>query len=335
MFKVLMVEDRASDAQALERMLARYAEEHDEDFQVTRVATAMELPEDHNPYDLIFMDIGLPGINGMEAAQLLRSYDTQTPLIFVTDLAQYAVHGYQVDALDFIVKPVEYYDFALRLDRALRIARRERNDKVTIVTRDGMRVFRTSDLVFVDIMGHDLSYHLANGETVTLRGSLTKAAEQLPEESLVRIYDSKVKTGNDALDTILSEKRLLCEREGTRLTCIADGAALSGLSPADLYSLFGNLLDNAIEAVRRLDGAERRTISLVVSRRGDMAVIHEENYFDGDVRFEGGLPVSTKGDPLNHGFGTRSMSQIVERYGGSMSMRAQGDRFGVTIVLPA
>lgn len=190
MFKVLMVEDRASDAQALERMLARYAEEHDEDFQVTRVATAMELPEDHNPYDLIFMDIGLPGINGMEAAQLLRSYDTQTPLIFVTDLAQYAVRGYQVDALDFIVKPVEYYDFALRLDRALRIARRERNDKVTIVTRDGMRVFRTSDLVFVDIMGHDLSYHLANGETVTLRGSLTKAAEQLPEESFVRISNS-------------------------------------------------------------------------------------------------------------------------------------------------
>lgn len=159
------------------------------------------------------------------------------------------------------------------------------------------------------------------------------ALEDLAQE--VRIYDSKVKTGNDALDTILSEKRLLCEREGTRLTCIADGAALSGLSPADLYSLFGNLLDNAIEAVRRLDGAERRTISLVVSRRGDMAVIHEENYFDGDVRFEGGLPVSTKGDPLNHGFGTRSMSQIVEPYGGSMSMRAEGDRFGVTIVLPA
>ena len=81
------------------------------------------------------------------------------------------------------------------------------------------------------------------------------------------------------------------------------------------------LLDNAIEAARRLDGAERKTISLVVSRRGDMAVIHEENYFDGEVRFENGLPVSTKGDPLNHGFGTRSMHQIVERYAGSMTMR--------------
>lgn len=184
----------------------------------------------------------------------------------------------------------------------------------------------------INVKCHDIRHqirHLEEGGVAVEKGALEDLAQE------VRIYDSKVKTGNDALDTILSEKRLLCEREGTRLTCIADGAALSGLSPADLYSLFGNLLDNAIEAVRRLDGAERRTISLVVSRRGDMAVIHEENYFDGDVRFEGGLPVSTKGDPLNHGFGTRSMSQIVERYGGSMSMRAPGDRFGVTIVLPA
>lgn len=190
MFKVLIVEDRAPDAQALRRMLAHYGQEHSEEFQVTTVSTAMELPEDHNPYDLIFMDIGLPGINGMEAAQLLRSYDTQTPLIFVTDLAQYAVRGYQVDALDFIVKPVEYYDFALRLDRALRIARREKHDKLTIATRDGLRVFRISDLVFVDIMGHDLTYHLASGEAITLRGSLTKAALQLPEESFVRVSNS-------------------------------------------------------------------------------------------------------------------------------------------------
>ena len=150
----------------------------------------------------------------------------------------------------------------------------------------------------INIKCHDIRHqirHLEQGGAAVEKDALEDLAQE------VRIYDSKVKTGNDALDTILSEKRLLCEREGTRLTCIADGAALSGLSPADLYSLFGNLLDNAIEAVRRLDGAERRTISLVVSRRGDMAVIHEENYFDGDVRFEGGLPVSTKGDPSTTG----------------------------------
>jgi hypothetical protein len=183
----------------------------------------------------------------------------------------------------------------------------------------------------INIKCHDIRHqirHLEQGGVAVEKGALEDLAQE------VRIYDSKVKTGNEALDTILSEKRLLCEREGIRLTCIADGAVLLGLSPADLYSLFGNLLDNAIEAVRRLGGEERKTISLVVSRRGDMAVIHEENYFDGEARFEDGLPISTKGDPLNHGFGTRSMRQIVERYGGSMTMHAQGDRFAVTIVLP-
>ena len=152
---------------------------------------------------------------------------------------------------------------------------------------------------------------------------------------LIDVYDSRVDTGNDVLNLLLAEKGLLCQKEKIRLNCVADGQRLNHMEKPDLYSLFGNALDNAIEAARRLDGAERKTISLVVSRRGDMAVIHEENYFDGKARFEDGLPVSTKGDPLNHGFGTRSMRQIVERYGGSMTMRAQGDRFAVTIVLPA
>lgn len=190
MFKVLIVEDSAADAKMLNAMLARYGKEHSEQFQITTVATAMELPEDRHSYDLIFMDIGLPGMNGMEAAQLLRSYDKQTPLIFVTDLAQYAIHGYQVDALDFIVKPVEYYDFALRLERALRIARRDRADRVTVITRFGMRIFPISDLVYVDILGHDLSYHLEDGDTVTLRGSLAKAQADLPAKSFVRISNS-------------------------------------------------------------------------------------------------------------------------------------------------
>ena len=116
----------------------------------------------------------------------------------------------------------------------------------------------------INVKCHDIRHqicHLEEGGVAVEKGALEDLAQE------VRIYDSKVKTGNEALDTILSEKRLLCEREGIRLTCIADGAVLLGLSPADLYSLFGNLLDNAIEAARRLDGAERKTISLVVSRR--------------------------------------------------------------------
>lgn len=211
------------------------------------------------------------------------------------------------------------------LERDLAVMQRVRSDEA--------RQYQLSKdtIDAINIKCHDIRHqirHLEQGSTSIEKGVLEDLAQE------VRIYDSRVKTGNDALDTILSEKRLLCEREGTRLTCIADGTALSVLSPQDLYALFGNLLDNAIEAVRRLDGTERRTISLVISRRGEMAVIHEENYFNGEIRFEGGLPVSTKKDAANHGFGTRSMQQTVERSGGSMTMHAQNDRFAVTIVLP-
>ncbi len=151
----------------------------------------------------------------------------------------------------------------------------------------------------------------------------------------VDVYDAVVKSGNDALDTILTEKSLYCEKHGITLSCIADGAALDFAKPADLYSFFGNALDNAIEAVERLDDAERRSIGLVVRRTGDMVSIHVENYFDGRVEFSGeGLPRTRKGDEINHGYGVRSMRAIVEAAGGSLTCRAEGDVFHLDALIP-
>ena len=110
------------------------------------------------------MDIDLPGINGMEAAQILRGYDEQTPLVFVTNLAQYAIKGYQVDALDFMVKPVAYDDFSLRMDRAMRMVRRTSKGTVAIPTPDGIRVVRLDDVLYVDIVKHDLHYTLPGSQ---------------------------------------------------------------------------------------------------------------------------------------------------------------------------
>ena len=151
----------------------------------------------------------------------------------------------------------------------------------------------------------------------------------------VDVYDSVVKSGNDALDTILTEKSLVCQKRGITLSCIADGPALDFMAPADLYSLFGNALENAIEAVDALADPERRSISLIVRRAGDMVSIHVENYFGGDVRFgEDGLPLTSKGDRFNHGFGTRSMRLIVESYDGTLSARATDDIFHLNALIP-
>lgn len=151
----------------------------------------------------------------------------------------------------------------------------------------------------------------------------------------VDIYDSSVRSGNDALDTILTEKNLLCEQEHIILSCMADGSALSFMKPADLYSFFGNALDNAIEAVESLDDPDRRSISLVVRRQGDMALIHVENYYAGNVSFDvDGLPLTTKADKASHGFGTKSMRLIVESYDGAMRSNVQEDIFHLNALIP-
>jgi hypothetical protein len=186
----------------------------------------------------------------------------------------------------------------------------------------------------INIKCHDLRHQirsLAAGEKTVDKDVLESVARD------INVYDSKVRTGNDALDTILTEKSLLCESHHITLTCVADGAALDFMAPADLYALFGNALDNAIEAVERLDDAARRSISLIVRRRAGTVTVHVENYYDPTASaksFKGDVPTSTKGDPLNHGFGTRSMKVIVERYGGTLAFSANRTTFCVDAVIP-
>ena len=159
-------------------------------------------------------------------------------------------------------------------------------------------------------------------------------------ERAVQIYDASVHTGSEALDTILTEKGLLCESERIALSCMADGTALSFMAPSDLYSLFGNMLDNAIEAARAIPEQDRRAISLIVRKRAGAVVIHEENWAPGGLVFRDGLPLTSKmgadgkRDELNHGFGIRSMQLVAERYAGTLSTRLEGGVFKLDVLIP-
>ena len=179
MFKVLIVEDTPAEADVLRGFLARYAAEKRLELNVETLGSALEFIEARRAADLVLMDIDMPGINGMEAAQIMRGYDAQTPLIFVTNLAQYAVRGYSVDALDFVVKPVEYHDFAMRLDRAVRIMTRNARSTIALPTEDGVAVVAHSDLLFVGMLKHDVCYHLADGRVLRERGTMRATAQRL------------------------------------------------------------------------------------------------------------------------------------------------------------
>ena len=188
MCKIAIVEDELDAANTLTSFLERYGAEKGQQFRITKYGNALDFEVSHQQFDLIFMDIQMPGINGMEAAHLMRTYDEQTPLIFVTNLAQYAVKGYEVDALDFIVKPVTYYNFRMRMDKAMRRIRRNGEKSLAINTRDGMRVVPLSDIEYVDINRHDLAYHLVGeASPLVVYGSLKAFEEQVVDGPFVRI----------------------------------------------------------------------------------------------------------------------------------------------------
>lgn len=206
LYRVLIVEDTPEEGELLASYLRRYAQgrtvaaggaaaggaggsssETTLDFAVTILPSALEFVNSTHSADLVFMDIDMPGINGMEAAQIFRGYDTQTPLIFVTNLAQYAVRGYSVDALDFVVKPVSYPDFAMRMDRALRIMERNHAATIALPTASGLRVVSLRDVLYVDLLRHDVQYHLADGSVLSERGSLKAAEAKLDGSLFLRI----------------------------------------------------------------------------------------------------------------------------------------------------
>lgn len=183
----------------------------------------------------------------------------------------------------------------------------------------------------INVKCHDIRHqirHLADGGTSVTQQALDELSSEID------VYDSLVKTGNDALDTILSEKGLICERRGIPFRCIADGTAVSFMQLVDIYALFGNAVENAIEASERLP-QDQRDISLMVRKAAGTASIHVENRFAGNVSFgPDGLPRTTKADSQSHGFGTRSIRLIAERYGGSVAMRAKDGVFHLNVVIP-
>ncbi|WP_081886649.1 ATP-binding protein [Bifidobacterium reuteri] len=152
----------------------------------------------------------------------------------------------------------------------------------------------------------------------------------------IRIYDAMFHTGNDSLDVLLTEKSLYCSAHGITFTCIADGGKLGFMDSSDLYSLFGNIIDNAIESVQQIANPSQRIINISVCAAGQLLVIREDNYYSDDRApvMHKGVPVTSKPDTINHGFGMRSIAWQVHRYQGEMTITTDDNVFAISIVLP-
>ena len=147
------------------------------------------------------------------------------------------------------------------------------------------------------------------------------------------MYDSSFRTYNEALDVVMQNKGLICQQKGISLSCMADGKQLDFMKEGDIYSLFSNILDNAIEAVERLQQEEKVITFSVVARQG-FVFVHQDNFYNGSLQFEEGLPRTTKEDNGYHGFGTRSIGALTEKYGGDLQIDTEGGVYSLDIMLP-
>lgn len=177
---------------------------------------------------------------------------------------------------------------------------------------------------------HDLKHQIA--AIRSMRDDEREESLREIEEATL-IYESAAKTGNEALDVILTEKSLHCEKYNIKFEYMIDGKVLGFMKAVDIYTLFGNMLDNAIESVIKQDDAEKRIISLAVTSKNNIISIHMENYCEDDIIFVDGLPLTTKGDKNYHGFGMKSIKFIAGRYGGNLVISNKNKLFTVDIMI--
>lgn len=179
----------------------------------------------------------------------------------------------------------------------------------------------------INMKCHDLKHILDRIED-KLTG---KEAASLREA--IQFYDANIKTGNEVLDVVLCEKAMTCQKSGISFSCMADGEKLDFLTPVQTYTLFGNIIDNAVEAVKPLP-LEERVISLSCWEEKDSLVVEESNYFSGRLELDHGLPATSKGDSSRHGFGTKSIQYIAAQYGGTMDIKVVDNMFFLTVRFP-
>ena len=179
---------------------------------------------------------------------------------------------------------------------------------------------------------HDLKHQIAALRSLRDGEAIDRQITEM--EHAVMIYDSSVKTGNSALDVVLTEKSLLCEANGINLTCLIDGRSLDFVDVVDLYSMFGNALDNAIESVMKESDVNKRVIQTAGYREQDLFLIRVRNYCEQPPVLIDGVPQTSKQNADYHGFGILSIRTIAQKYGGDITIDVGANYFSLQILLP-
>lgn len=265
------------------------------------------------------------------------------PIILLAALSVVVVYVVQYDKQDYLSPDfyawrVVFICYAITALFMLfgmyeRLQLQNQNDRLQqlIVMSQKQYELLRKNIELVNIKCHDIKHQINNWSEMT-EEQRRQSFDDIKQS--VMIYESIAKTGNAALDTVLTSNSLTCEKHQIKIAYMVDGEKLGFISSADIYSLFGNAFENAIEAVRHQADKAKRIINLNVTAKSGMLYIYMENYCDDELKFVDGLPVTTKNDLCYHGFGTKSMRYIVDKYNGVMNLGVKDGMFFLNIVIP-
>ncbi|WP_137657951.1 LytR/AlgR family response regulator transcription factor [Bifidobacterium moukalabense] len=186
MTMLAIVDDDASARARLAGFARCYMQENAEPLEIREYSSAVDLLHHYKPqYDIIFLDIEMSEVDGIRAAHIIRETDPTTILIFVTNMAQLAIKGYEVEALDFIVKPIDYGSFAMVMHRASQRVERRRGQTLSLTARGTTQIVAFDRIGYVEVRNHYITYHTTEGD-ITVKGTLAQAEEALRQGNFMR-----------------------------------------------------------------------------------------------------------------------------------------------------
>lgn len=181
MIQVALAEDDSKYSKLLIEYLHRFETEYHVQFEIAVFADGARLMEDfRKQYDLILLDIEMPIMDGMTTAQKIRELDSDVMILFITNMAQYAIRGYEVDAMDYILKPLNYFFFSQRLNRAIGRLAKKTTRYLFLPLKGGKKKLSAEDIYYVESQAHNLIFHTKEGD-FTITGSMKDIEEKLQD----------------------------------------------------------------------------------------------------------------------------------------------------------
>lgn len=184
--KIAVVDDNHQSAQQIKDYIVRYSQETGDEFDVFYFSDGEEITDNYKPiYDIIFMDVEMRWMDGFTAAEQIRQFDANVIIIFITNMYQYAVRGYAVDALSYLVKPVPFFAFSQELSRALFNLNKRKKSYQFFINDSGYERVDTADILYFESMQHKIIAYTKD-KTYSVTGTMREIEAKLEGENFFR-----------------------------------------------------------------------------------------------------------------------------------------------------